>query len=113
MSTPEESTRRPENDYSKIEESFADAFELQVSPWSASINFGVRAMKPEEDNVYSIRVCHLLCRLFGYLGQLWATGQRDALFVADPVSCYGISTQTRLNRISPQNTRMMYPAGFV
>ena len=48
--------RQPESDYSEMQEQFSDVFETHVNPWSAAINFGIRATRDTEDHHYSTRV---------------------------------------------------------
>lgn len=52
----QEQPQKIENDYSEMSEVFSDTFEMQLSPWSAVISFGNRAMKSGENNKFSTRV---------------------------------------------------------
>ncbi len=50
------SQHAPGNDYSQVEERFSDVFETHLNPWSAVVSFGNRAMKVDDDNIFTIRM---------------------------------------------------------
>ena len=51
-----ENTRRPETDFSGVEETFSDIVATHLSPWSAAITFGLRSTMPTEDHKMLTRV---------------------------------------------------------
>ena len=46
----------PSSSYEDVQEHFTDAFETHINPWSAAITFGLRATRPTDENVYSVRM---------------------------------------------------------
>ena len=45
------------NDYSGVQETFSDVFELSINPWSAALTFGNRTTKPiQEANHFTVRM---------------------------------------------------------
>ncbi|MEX2598103.1 MAG: hypothetical protein WD533_00435 [Dehalococcoidia bacterium] len=48
--------QQPQSDYTNIQESFSDAFEYHVNPWSAALTFGARATRTGENHEYHTRV---------------------------------------------------------
>ena len=52
----EENTRRPENDYSGVEETFSDIIEMNLNPWDAVVTFGLRSTMPTDDHNFKTRV---------------------------------------------------------
>ena len=43
-------------DYSEVQEHFSDVFEINLNPWSAVLNFGLRSVKDDQSSKMELRV---------------------------------------------------------